>query len=259
MNNADNGNAHSLFFVSLSDCLDWVEPRLLETNQHHLERGGPAEMPWWPAGYARDAEGRAFEIAVGAVLTQNTNWNNVEKALANLHAANVLDATRILDLDDETLAELIRPSGFFRIKTRRLRAMTEAWQGAGRLEGLQARPTNDLRDWLLGIHGVGFETADDILLYALERPVWVIDAYTRRLFHRLGFPETAARKYDLLAGELLTHTREPTAARLARWHGLIVEHAKTHCRVKPSCDGCPLLERCEYGVRTDRTGDRQAR
>ncbi len=204
-------------------------------------------MPWWPAGFASDAEGRAFEIAVGAVLTQNTNWNNVEKALANLHDADALHATRILALDDEALAELIRPSGFFRIKTRRLRAMTEAWHEAGGLEGLQTRPTNDLRDWLLGIHGVGHETADDILLYALERPVWVIDTYTRRLFHRLGFPETAAQKYDRLAGDLLAHTAAPDVARLARWHGLIVEHAKAHCRVRPACDACPLVGRCAHG------------
>lgn len=235
-------------FPSLADCLDWIEPLLLEAHEHHLERGEPAEMPWWPAGYARDAEGRAFEIAVGAVLTQNTNWNNVEKALANLHAADVLDAARIAVLDDETLAELIRPSGFFRIKTRRLRAMTEAWQAAGGLAGLRTRPTGELRDWLLAIHGVGRETADDILLYSLERPVWVIDAYTRRLFHRLGFSDTAAQKYDRLADELLTHTREPTVPRLARWHGLIVEHAKAHCRARPACDDCPLVERCAHGI-----------
>ncbi|MFI9653578.1 endonuclease [Guyparkeria sp. GHLCS8-2] len=247
MTNADNGTAHPLSFASLSECLDWVEPRLIEAHEHHLEQGEPAEMPWWPAGYAHDAEGRAFEIAVGAVLTQNTNWNNVEKALANLHAAEALDAARILDLDDESLAELIRPSGFFRIKTRRLRAMTTAWHEAGGLHGLQKHPTPGLRDWLLGIHGVGFETADDILLYALERPVWVIDTYTRRLFHRLGFPDAAARKYDHFANNLLTDTREPTATRLARWHGLIVEHAKAHCRVKPACGACPLLERCVHG------------
>ncbi len=238
-------------FPSLADCLDWIEPRLIEAHEHHLERGQTAEfpgMPWWPAGYARDVEGRAFEITVGAVLTQNTNWNNVERALANLNDAGALDAACILALDDEALAELIRPSGFFRIKARRLRAVTEAWHAAGGLVGLQPRSTDELRDWLLGIHGVGFETADDILLYALERPVWVIDAYTRRLFHRLGFPDIAARKYDLLADDLLTHTREPTAVRLARWHGLIVEHAKAHCRVKPACDGCPLVERCAHGI-----------
>ena len=241
-------------FDSLADCLDWIEPRLLEAHQHHLERGKSSDMPWWPAGYASDAEGRAFEIVVGAVLTQNTNWNNVEKALANLHAAEVLDADRILTLDDETLADLIRPSGFFRIKTRRLRAMAEAWQDAGGRVGLQARPTNELRDWLLGIHGVGQETADDILLYALERPVWVIDTYTRRLLDRLGFPDAAAQKYDRLAGELLDHTREPSAQRLARWHGLIVEHAKAHCRLKPVCGDCPLSGRCACGMQAGPVG-----
>ncbi|MFI9652168.1 endonuclease [Guyparkeria sp. LHSS19-1] len=254
MTNADNGTAHPLSFASLADCLNWIEPRLLDAHQRHLGHEEEEAMPWWPAGYARDAEGRAFEIAVGAVLTQNTNWKNVEKALANLHAAEALGATRILNLDDETLAELIRPSGFYRIKTRRLRAMTTAWHGAGGLHGLQEHPTPGLRDWLLGIHGVGHETADDILLYALERPVWVIDTYTRRLFHRLGFPETAARKYDQLADDLLTDTHEPSAARLAGWHGLIVEHAKAHCRAKPACGGCPLRERCAHGKGMDPGG-----
>lgn len=242
-------------FDSLADCLEWIEPRLLDAHQRHLGGDQVEAMPWWPAGYATGSENRAFEIAVGAVLTQNTNWRNVEKALANLHAAKVLTAADILALEDDSLAELIRPSGFYRIKTRRLKAMTRAWHEADGLDGLKSRPTGDLRDWLLAIHGVGHETADDILLYALERPVWVIDTYTRRLFHRLGFPETAARKYDQLADDLLTHTQEPTATRLAQWHGLIVEHAKAHCRVKPACGGCPLLERCEYGTHARHVGE----
>lgn len=242
-------------FDSLADCLDWVEPRLREAHDHRLERGESSDMPWWPAGYASDADGRAFEIVVGAVLTQNTNWNNVEKALANLHAAGVLAPDPLLALDDETLADLIRPSGFFRIKTRRLRAMAEAWQVAGGRVGLQAHPSDALRDWLLGIHGVGRETADDILLYALARPVWIIDSYTRRLFHRLGFPDIAAQKYDRLAGDLLEQTREPSARRLARWHGLIVEHAKAHCRVTPVCGDCPLSARCACGMQAGPVGE----
>ncbi|WP_410277576.1 endonuclease III domain-containing protein [Guyparkeria sp.] len=205
-------------------------------------------MPWWPAGFARTPAARAFEIAVGAVLTQNTNWRNVERAMANLERDQALDTAVVRALPDETLAELIRPSGFYRIKTGRLKALATAWEEAGGYPALADWDTATLRGWLLGIHGVGRETADDILLYGFARPVWVIDAYTRRLIGRLGFEEQlAALPYDELAARLLANTVDATAERLAAWHGLIVEHAKAHCRVKPTCADCPLQDRCAHG------------
>lgn len=234
-------------FDSLTECLRWIEPRLLEAHARHLEGAHPEDMPWWPAGYTRERAARAFEIAVGAVLTQNTNWNNVERALANLDEAGALDPERLAALDDEALAELIRPSGFFRVKTRRLQALVAAWLEAGGHARLAERETGALRQWLLAIHGIGRETADDILLYGFGRPVWVIDSYTRRLFDRLGFAALAGRPYDELAHELLGATPDPDADRLAQWHGLVVEHAKAHCRVRPACDDCPLRARCEHG------------
>jgi len=233
-------------FATVAECLQWVEPRLEAAHARHLGVGHPEDLPWWPAGYARERPERVFEIAVGAVLTQNTNWKNVEQALANLDSADALGATAIAALTDEDLAELIRPSGFYRVKTRRLRAFTDAWLAAGGYEALDGRETSALRAWLLDIHGVGRETADDILLYGFQRPVWVIDSYTRRLFARLGFPALAAAPYDQLAAALLKDTPTPDASRLARWHGLIVEHAKAHCRVRPDCDACPLNSRCLY-------------
>ncbi len=236
-------------FDSLAPCLEWMESRLVEAYAGHIDAHHPADMPWWPAGYAQDRPGRVFEIAIGAVLTQNTNWRNVEKALANLARGQALDVEVIDALTDETLAEMIRPSGFYRIKTRRLKSLTAAWIEAGGYGVLAEMETRALRAWLLAIHGVGRETADDILLYGFERPVWVIDAYTRRLMERLGFARIAAMSYDVLAATLLAHTPVPTASSLARWHGLVVEHAKAYCRVRPMCEGCPLRERCEYGQR----------
>lgn len=247
MTNSLEGRSRS-GFASLADCLHWIEPRLIEAHAHRMGDGQPEDMPWWPAGYTQGQAARAFEIAVGAVLTQNTNWNNVERALANLDAADVLDATRLAALTDEELAELIRPSGFFRVKSRRLKALVNAWLDVGGYARLVGWETATLREWLLAIHGVGPETADDILLYGFARPVWVVDSYTRRLFARLGFPTLAAAPYDELAAVLFDSTLEPDVVRLAQWHGLIVEHAKAHCRVRPSCGDCPLRERCAHGL-----------
>ena len=235
-------------FASLAECLQWVEPRLLAAHDRRMDGGHPEDLPWWPAGYARDRAARTFEIAVGAVLTQNTNWKNVERALANLDAADALDVHALAALTDEDLAELIRPSGFFRVKTRRLQALVNAWLDAGGHARLAGWETGALREWLLGIHGIGRETADDILLYGFGRPVWVIDSYTRRLFDRLGFPALAAAPYDELAAALLDATPAPNADRLAQWHGLVVEHAKAYCRSRPGCDDCPLQTRCAYAT-----------
>lgn len=238
-------------FASLRDCLPWVEAQLLAAHAHRLDDAHPEDMPWWPAGYARQRPERVFEIAVGAVLTQNTNWKNVERALANLDGADALGPDAIAALPDDELADLIRPSGFYRIKTRRLRAFTEAWLAAGGYEDLDRLETPALRVWLLDIHGVGRETADDILLYGFQRPVWVIDSYTRRLFARLGFATLAEAPYDRLAATLLDDTPAPDASGLARWHGLIVEHAKAHCRVRPACHDCPLRAGCRHGLAAD--------
>ncbi len=236
-----------LFDPSLAECLEWVERRLQAEHAHRVGNDAVTDMPWWPAGHARERGDRAFEIATGAVLTQNTNWRNVERALENLDRADALDAATIRSLPDEQLAELIRPSGFYRVKAARLKALAEAWEQAGGWAVLRERSTVDLRAWLLAIHGVGRETADDILLYGFERPVWVIDAYTRRLVARLGHEELAGQPYETMAQRLLVHTREPTATRLAGWHGLVVEHAKAYCRVRPICAGCPLQDRCAHG------------
>lgn len=190
---------------------------------------------WWPAE-------TQFEVMVGAVLTQNAAWVNVERALAHLAQRVPLKARAILDLPVEDLAACLRPVGYFNVKAQRLRALCEALETAGGLATLERMETAALRHWLLAIHGVGPETADDILLYAFERPVFVVDAYTRRIFGRLGL---------LLADdgyEGIRHRFEATLGPEARcfneYHALIVRHGKEICRPRPRCGDCCLRAVC---------------
>jgi endonuclease-3 related protein len=180
----------------------------------------------------------------GAVLTQNTAWVNVERALAQLSAEVPLEPAAVLRLPLEALAACLRPVGYFNVKARRLRAFCAELIAAGGIEGLAALPTGELRRRLLAIHGVGPETADDMLLYAFERPVFVVDAYTRRIFTRLG----------LLAGdedyERIRHAFESAlgadVALFNEYHALIVRHGKMVCRTRPRCDACCLRPLCPY-------------
>jgi endonuclease-3 related protein len=190
---------------------------------------------WWPAR-------SAFEVMVGAVLTQNTAWSNVELALARLGERIELSAEEILGLAPETLADCLRPVGYFNVKARRLRAFCAAYLAEGGLDRLSGLPTETLRRRLLGVHGVGPETADDMLLYAFHRPVFVVDAYTRRIFSRLGLLtgtegyETIRRGFEAALG--------PDVPLLNEYHALIVRHGKEVCRSKPRCAGCCLRDQC---------------
>ena len=191
---------------------------------------------WWP-GDSR------FEIMVGAVLTQNTAWSNVERAIANLKAADLLDPSAIINTDQVELAEMLRPSGYFNVKARRLRALCEFLLGSPDLEHHQDQA---LRDGFLAVHGIGPETADDILLYAFNRPVFVIDAYTRRLFKRLGLIE------ENPGYESLRRAFEqvlPTDAQMFNeYHALIVHHVKHICKPRPDCRNCCLRSFCPFHV-----------
>ena len=198
-----------------------------------LDAHGPQH--WWPGD-------SPFEIMVGAVLTQNTAWINVERAIANLINAEALDPARILAVKEAQLADWLRPSGYFNIKARRLRNFCRWYVEAGEYRKLKQWETGTLRHALLAVNGIGPETADDILLYAFERPVFVIDAYTRRLFARL----------ELIAGgegyETLRHAIEralgPDVQLFNEYHALIVAHAKDVCRVRPRCSNCVLRKGC---------------
>ena len=192
---------------------------------------------WWPAG-------SAFEVMVGAVLVQSTAWRNVEHAITNLKAAGSLSAHAIRDMSLQRLEELIRPSGFYRVKARRLRALCDylGEHYSDRVSLMAKAPTHQLRRELMSVYGIGEETADDILLYALGRPVFVIDAYTRRVFHRLGWCDPDSI-YGELQGMFHKNLAEDTDV-YNEYHALIVRHGNTTCRKRPDCTQCPLLSDC---------------
>ncbi|MRR09431.1 endonuclease III domain-containing protein [bacterium] len=196
-----------------------------------LKRFGPQH--WWPGD-------TPFEVMAGAILTQNTNWRNVERAIANLKGAGLLEPRRIGSATNARLPELVRPSGFFNQKAAYLREYCRyyvATYGAD-VERMRAVSTKRLREELLSLRGIGPETADSILLYALGKPVFVIDAYTRRVFSRHGVLDGRA-PYRELQGRFMS--RLPRSARLYNeYHALIVRLAKEHCRKTPICAGCPL-------------------
>jgi endonuclease-3 related protein len=190
---------------------------------------------WWP-GDTR------FEIMVGAVLTQNTAWVNVERAIANLRRARALNPGAIVRARPQRLAGWLRPSGYFNVKARRLKAFCRwliAQGGAGKLARM---PTDELRHALLAVHGVGPETADDILLYAFHRPVFVVDAYTRRIFTRLGHLK-GDESYETIR-ELFERRLGPDVPLFNEYHALIVAHGKDTCRPKPRCGRCVLASCC---------------
>lgn len=177
---------------------------------------------------------------VGAILTQNTNWKNVERAIENLKSRSLLEPDRLLALPEEELTELIRPAGYFNIKAKRLKnflkVFCERWNCS--VEEMKSEPLEDLRKALLKIKGIGPETADSILLYALEKPVFVVDAYTKRILQRHGIIDARA-DYETVRG--LFEEALPSDTKLYNeYHALIVETGKKHCRKRPLCDGCPL-------------------
>ncbi len=190
---------------------------------------------WWPA------ENR-FEVILGAILTQNTNWKNVESAIANLREAGLLNYQNLRAAAPERIAELIRPSGYFNIKTKRLLAFCRFLQEKhhGSLTKMFQTRTGELRKQLLAVKGIGPETADSILLYAAERPVFVVDAYTHRILHRHGLcGETSS--YEEIQALFMDHLAEDVPM-FNEYHALFVRTGKLHCTPKPRCEGCPLRD-----------------
>jgi len=191
---------------------------------------------WWP-GEMR------FEIMVGAVLTQNTAWTNVERAIKNLKAAGALSPEAIVRAHPRRLAKWLKPSGYFNVKARRLREFCKWLLAQGGEAALARMPTPDLRTALLSVHGVGPETADDILLYAFNRPVFVVDAYTRRIFSRLGVLK-GEEDYEVIR-TLFERTLGPDTQLFNEYHALIVTHGKDTCRPRPRCEACVLTSSCQ--------------
>jgi endonuclease III related protein len=184
-------------------------------------------------GHPKTEQGR-MEIIVGAVLTQNTAWTNVETALINMSRAGIDSPAELLSCSSQRLSRLIKPSGYFNQKTRKLMALRPVWENPAAMAG---KPPS--RDELLSIWGIGEETADSILLYAFHRPSFVVDAYTRRLLVRLGWI-SGREKYGEIQGIFHAALNPRDHKVFNEYHALIVEHAKRHCRTKPLCGGCPV-------------------
>jgi len=204
---------------------------LEEVYRRLLERFG--RRGWWPAR-------TPFEVAVGAVLTQNTAWSNVEKAIQNLKRQKLLSPRSLLQAPLALIGRSIRPAGYFRLKAKRLKPLVKWWVFYGSpVRGTRNRSLVDLRQELLNLHGVGPETADSILLYALKRPSFVVDTYTRRMLTRHGWTDESATYSEV---QSLFVSRLPRRVALYNeFHALIVELGKELClKGHPKCQECPL-------------------
>ncbi|HWR59891.1 MAG TPA: hypothetical protein VN328_13475 [Thermodesulfovibrionales bacterium] len=188
---------------------------------------------WWPGD-------TPFEVAVGAILTQNTNWGNVEKAINNLKTARALSAKKIHELSPNRLAALIRPAGYFNVKAKRLKSfigfLTENYHGS--MKKMQNEDIHLLREKLLSVNGIGPETADSILLYALEKPIFVIDAYTKRVLSRHNVIDHEKSYADFQ--ELFHASLRKDVVFYNEYHALFVAVGKNYCKPKPRCEQCPL-------------------
>jgi len=212
-----------------------LAPVLASIYRTLLDAQGPAG--WWPGQ-------SAFEVCVGAILVQNTAWPNVEKALGVLRARGRLSYEGLRELAAVDLAPLIRSSGCFNVKARRLRAFLDflAREYGGRIEGMALEDPWVLRAKLLGVVGIGRETADSIALYAAGQPLFVVDAYTRRVFARLGLVR-GDEAYDLLQRTFMDALPRE-AALYNDYHAQVVVLAKDVCRPQPRCGVCPLDPMC---------------
>ena len=207
--------------------------KLIELYHKLYHAFGPQH--WWPGD-------TPFEIAVGAVLTQNTNWGNVEKAIESMKKEKVLNARSIHEMGTDRLASLIKPAGYFNIKAKRLKAFIDFLMNEyhGSMKRMAGEGMETLRAKLLNIHGIGSETADSILLYALEKPIFVIDAYTKRVLSRHDIVRHN-ESYEKIQ-ELFHSTFTRDARLFNEYHALFVKLGKTYCMTKPRCEGCPLRE-----------------
>jgi len=193
------------------------------------------ELHWWPGE-------TPFEVTVGAILTQNTNWNNVEIAIGKLKEQGLLDPLKLHVAEDSVIAGLIRSSGYYNIKTKRLKAFLDFLheEYGGEMDEMFKEELWTLRHKLLSVRGLGEETADSILLYAGGKPIFVIDAYTRRILekHQIINGYVSYQEIQALFMDTLPHD----APLYNQYHALLVNTGKQFCRKKPLCSGCPLAE-----------------
>jgi len=209
-----------------------VREKLMQMYQAMYEHFGPQN--WWPGD-------GALEIVIGAVLTQNTNWTNVERAIENLQRENLIDIEKLNNIDHSQLARLIRPAGYFNIKAKRLKNLIKyLWDSyQGDIDKFFSLSIEQMREELLSVSGIGRETADDIILYAANKPTFVIDAYTWRIAHRHMLIEYDA-DYETIK-ELFEDNLDADVELFNEYHALLVATGKNYCkRKKPLCEKCPL-------------------
>lgn len=202
-------------------------------EMYELLNGYFGDLHWWPAA-------DPFEVMVGAILTQNTAWTNVEKAVKALREKMLLTPVALSGIPEDELARIIRPSGYYHLKAGRLKAFVRFFmeEYSGCVAAMRAEDLPRLRNKLLGVRGVGPETADSILLYACQRPIFVCDAYTKRIFLRHGIIGDDA-DYSSIQALFMDHL-PPDVSLFNQFHAMIVNTGKTFCRKAPQCAGCPL-------------------
>ena len=202
-------------------------------KMYELLNGYFGDLNWWPAD-------DPFEVMVGAILTQNTAWTNVEKAIQALRENRLLTPAALSSIPEDELARIIRPSGYYHLKAGRLKAFVRfmMMEYSGNVETMKVEDLSRLRGKLLGVKGIGPETADSILLYACEKPVFISDAYTRRILLRHGMIGNDADYHSIQA--LFMDHLQPDVGLFNQYHALIVNAGKIFCRRKAKCAACPL-------------------
>ena len=197
---------------------------------------------WWPVeGKKSNAK---LEICLGAILTQNTSWKNVEKALDNLRKNDLLNLEKLVKISEAKLRIIIRPAGFFKQKAKYVESFVRYVTERKGLNKLFKKPLSTLRKELLKIPGIGNETADSILLYAAGKTIFVVDAYTKRIFSRLGIIRNKANYEDVQ--RLVHQSIKPNVKIYQEFHALLVELGKDFCKRKPLCDKCPVKDQCRF-------------
>ena len=209
------------------------DARLIRGVFHSLEEHY-GWFDWWPTS-------DPYQIMMGAILVQNTNWKNAEKALDNL--GKTIAPQQVADMELATLAQAIRSSGYYNQKALKLKAMTQWFADYNYdIQAVRAQDTEVLRKQLLAVKGIGGETADAILVYAIGKASFVIDAYARRIFERNGLvvPKSYEKFHDLMEAVIPPNTKT-----YGYYHGLLVEHGQQFCHPKPKCEQCPLVAQCK--------------
>lgn len=220
-------------------------PKVFKIYEKLRSRFGPRR--WWPAE-------TPFEVMVGAVLTQNTSWTNVEKAIFNLKERRLLDPESLNRIPRRKLAGLIKPSGYYNVKAKRLKSLVSFLMRnfKGDIALMRRQDRGTLRKELLLVHGIGPETCDSIMLYALNKPFFVIDAYTKRIFSRCGIVKEGVT-YDELQ-RLFMETLPRSVKLYNEYHALIVQLGKEICRKMPKCNLCPVNNLCYNARKRARNG-----